>query len=89
MREKRRLRVFETRVLRGIFGPKRDEVTRNWRRIRKDELNYSGDQTDKNYMDGASSTYGGEKRCRQGFGGKTEERGHFKDSGADGRKILK
>jgi len=27
MREVRRLRVFENRVLRGIFGPKRDEVT--------------------------------------------------------------
>ena len=28
MREERRLRVFEARVLRRIFGPKRDEVTR-------------------------------------------------------------
>jgi hypothetical protein len=28
LREERRLRVFEDRVLRGIFGPKRDEVTR-------------------------------------------------------------
>jgi len=28
LREERRLRVFENRVLRGIFGPKRDEVTR-------------------------------------------------------------
>jgi hypothetical protein len=30
-REKCRLRVFETRVLRKIFGPKRDEVTGEWR----------------------------------------------------------
>jgi hypothetical protein len=29
--EERRLRVFEKRVLRGIFGPQRDEVTREWR----------------------------------------------------------
>jgi hypothetical protein len=29
LREERRLRVFENRVLKGIFGPKRDEVTRN------------------------------------------------------------
>jgi hypothetical protein len=29
--EERRLRVFENRVLRRIFGPKRDEVTREWR----------------------------------------------------------
>jgi hypothetical protein len=31
MREKRRLRVFENRVLRGIFVPKRDEVTGEWK----------------------------------------------------------
>jgi hypothetical protein len=32
LREKRRLRVFENRVLRRIFGPKRDEVTREWKK---------------------------------------------------------
>jgi flagellar motor switch protein FliM len=37
--EKRRLRVFENRVLRRIFGPTRDEVTGVWRKIHKDELN--------------------------------------------------
>jgi hypothetical protein len=31
LREERRLRVFENRVLRRIVGPKRDEVTREWR----------------------------------------------------------
>ena len=31
--EKRGLRVFEKRVLRRIFGPKRDEVTGNWRKV--------------------------------------------------------
>jgi len=30
LREERRLRVFENRLLRGIFGPKRDEVTGEW-----------------------------------------------------------
>jgi len=33
LREKRRLRLFENRVLRTIFGPKRDEVTGEWRKI--------------------------------------------------------
>jgi hypothetical protein len=33
-----RLRVFENRVLRRIFGPKRDEVTGEWRRIHNKEL---------------------------------------------------
>jgi len=38
MREERRLRVFENRVLRGVFGPKRDELTRDWRKIHNEEL---------------------------------------------------
>jgi len=33
--EERRLRVFENRVLRSIFGPKRDEVTGEWRKLRE------------------------------------------------------
>ena len=39
MREERRLRVFENRALRGIFGPKRDEVTEEWRKLHNDGLN--------------------------------------------------
>jgi hypothetical protein len=38
LREEHRLRVFENRVLRGIFGPKRDGVTEEWRRLHKGEL---------------------------------------------------
>jgi hypothetical protein len=38
MREECRLRVFENKVLRRIFGPKRDEVTGEWRRIHNKEL---------------------------------------------------
>ena len=40
LREKRKLRVFENRVLRRIFGPRRDEVTGEWRRLHNEELNY-------------------------------------------------
>jgi hypothetical protein len=39
LREERRLRVFQNRVLRGIYGPKRDEVTGEWRKLRNEELN--------------------------------------------------
>ena len=39
MREEHRLRVFENRVLRRIFGPKRDVVTREWRKFHNEELN--------------------------------------------------
>jgi hypothetical protein len=40
LREEHRLRVFENKVLRRIFGPKRDEVTGEWRRLQNEELNY-------------------------------------------------
>jgi len=39
LRETRRMRVFENRVLRRIFGPKRDEVIGKWRKLRSEELN--------------------------------------------------
>jgi len=39
MREESRLRVFENRVLRGIFGPERDEVTGEWRKLHNEEPN--------------------------------------------------
>ena len=70
--------MFESRVLRRIFGPKRDEVTREWKKLHNEELNdpyssphiFSGDQMEKNEIDGACNTCGGE-RCIQGFGGET------------------
>ena len=39
LREERRLRVFENRVLRRVFGHKRDEVTGEWRKLHNEELN--------------------------------------------------
>ena len=39
LREERRLRVFENRALRRIFGPRRDEVTGEWRKLHNEELN--------------------------------------------------
>ena len=38
LREERRLRVFENRVLRRIFEPKRDEVTGEWRKLNNEEF---------------------------------------------------
>jgi hypothetical protein len=65
-------------VLKRIFGHKRDEVTGEWRRLHNEELygvysspnSVPGDQM-KNEMGVACSTYGGEERCIQGFGGET------------------
>jgi hypothetical protein len=39
LRKERWLRVFENRALRRIFGPKRDEITRDWRKINNNDLN--------------------------------------------------
>jgi len=38
LREERRLRVFDNRLPRRIFGPKRDEVTRKWRKLNIEEV---------------------------------------------------
>jgi len=39
LREERRLKLFENRVLRRIFGPKREKLTREWRKLHNEELN--------------------------------------------------
>jgi hypothetical protein len=39
LREERRLKVFENKVLRRVFGPKGDEVTGEWRKLHNEELN--------------------------------------------------
>ena len=71
--------MFENRVWRRIFGPKRDEVTGEWRKLHNEELKWSilltqysvSDKIKKNEMDGALGAYGrGERRVR-GFGGET------------------
>jgi hypothetical protein len=77
-RDEHRLRVFNNRVLRIIFGPKRDEVTGDWRKLHNEELNdlYSSskycswDKIENNEMGGARSAYGLEETHIQGFGGK-------------------
>ena len=78
LREEHRLRVFENRVLRRIFGPERDEVTGEWKKLLNEELNnlYSLPNIvrvikSRRIMGGACSAYGGGEKCVQGFGGET------------------
>jgi hypothetical protein len=61
--KERRLRVFENGVLRKIFGPKRNEVTWEWRKLHNEELNdlYCSPtvgQIERNEMSWACSAYG-------------------------------
>jgi hypothetical protein len=48
LREERKLRVFQNMVFRRIFGPRRDEVTGEWRRLHNEELNCASDKINKN-----------------------------------------
>jgi hypothetical protein len=69
--------VFEKRVQRRIFGPKRDEVTGVWKTLHNEEHDlYSPNiiwvsKIEKKETGGEWSTYGGKKRCIQEFGGET------------------
>jgi hypothetical protein len=80
IREEHKLRVFENRVLRRIFGPKRHEVTGEWRKLHNKELHnlYSSPaiirQVKANEVDGACSMHGRGEKNVQGFGGKAQRK---------------
>jgi hypothetical protein len=83
------LRVFKNRVLRRIFGHRRDEGTGEWRLLHGGELHnlYSSSdiirhQVKENEVGGAYGTHGRGEKSIQGFGGKA---GSCEDRGVDGR----
>jgi hypothetical protein len=77
LREEQRLRVFENRVLRRIFGPQRYEAIGEWRRLRNEELYdlyYSANiirviESRRMGWAGHVACMGEEEKCIQGFGG--------------------
>jgi hypothetical protein len=79
LREERKLRVFENRVLRRVFGPKRDEVTGEWRKLHNEErsdLYYLPNivrvvKSKRMRWAGHVARMGGGERCAQGSGGET------------------
>jgi hypothetical protein len=79
-REEHRLGVFENRVLRRIFGPKRDEVTGEWRKLHNEELHnfYSSPniirQVKANEVGGACGTHRRGEKSVQGFGRKARRK---------------
>jgi hypothetical protein len=97
MREERRLRVFENGELRRIFGPKREEVTTEWRKLHNEELNdlYSSPNIVRMIKSRRMSwdvhvEHMGRGGMYTGFWwGNLRERDHLIDPGIVGRKILK
>jgi len=94
LREGRRLRVFENRVLRGMFGAKMDEVTGKLRKLRNEGFNYLFYSPNIVRLIKSirmkCSTYGGRGETYTEFWwGNVRERDHLEDTGVDGRIILR
>ena len=96
LREERKLRVFENMVLRRIFGPRRDEVTGEWRRLHNEELRDLCSSPNivrvikwRRMRWAGHVPRMGEERGRIGsWWGNRRERDHWGDLGVDGWIIL-
>jgi len=96
LREERKLRVSENMVLRRIFGPRRDEVMGEWRRLHNEELNdlYSSPNIVRVIISrrmrwvGNVARMGEERGCIGSWWGNQRERYHWRDLGVDGWIIL-
>ena len=97
LREERSLRVFENRVLRRIFGPKRDEVTWEWRKLHNEEINdlYCSPNIVRVIKSRRMRWAGHVARMGERGGacrilvGKPEGNIHLEDPGVDGRILLR
>jgi hypothetical protein len=83
--------VFENRVLRRIFGPKRDEVTGEWRNLHNEELHnlYSSPDIIRQVKSrrmrwaGHVARMGEDKKCTMFWWESPKERDHLEDQGVD------
>jgi len=94
--EERKLRAFENVVLRRIFGPRRVEVTVEWRRLHNEELNdlYCSPnivrviKSRRMRRAGHVTCVGEERGCIEYWWGNLREGDHWGDLGVDGWIIL-
>ena len=96
LRKEHKLRVFENRVLREIFGPKKDKATGKWRRLHNDELydlhsllNIIRMIKRRMRWVGHVANAGDSKGSYSNLVGKLEGRSNLEDLDVDGRIILK
>jgi hypothetical protein len=97
LREEHRLRVFENRVLRRIFGPKRDEVMGEWRKIQNEELHDLSSSPNivqvikirRMRWVRHMASMGESRGAYRVWWGNLREKDHFEDPGVDGRIILR
>jgi hypothetical protein len=91
LREEHRLRVFENRVLRRIFGPKRDEVTLGWKKLQNEELHnlYSSPSIIRMIKSRKMRWAGHVARMGRKGVQSQKERDHFEHQDAGGWIILK
>ena len=97
LREERRLKVFENRVLRRIFGPRRDGVTGEWRKLHNEELNdlYSSPnivrviKSRRMRWVGHVALMGERRGVYRVLVGKPERKNNLGDPGVDWRIILR
>ena len=89
LREERKLRVFENMVLRRIFGPRRDEVTGEWRRLHNEALSdlYSSPNIVR-VIKSRRMRWAGHVGRIGSWWGNRRERYHWGDLGVDGWIIL-
>jgi hypothetical protein len=93
LREEHRLRVFENRVLRRIFGSKRDEVTGEWSKLHNEELHnlYSSPdiirevKSRQKRLAGYVACMGEERKVYKILVGKLEGKDHWEDQGVSGK----
>ena len=96
LREERKLRVFENMVLKRIFGPRRDQVTEEWRRLHNEDLNdlYASPnivlviKSRRTGWAGHVARMGEVRRCIGSWWENRREGDHWGDLGLDGWIIL-
>ena len=96
LREETKLRVFDNMVLMSILGPRKDEVTGEWKRLHNEELNdlYSSPnivrviKSRRMRWAGHVAHMGEERGCIGSWWGNRRERDHWRDLGVDGWIIL-